>query len=62
MRRLEERTLIYSALLVMCGMAALILGAEAGTYTFMQIAAVIEFMYWLGSSRRLKPRRRFQLN
>ena len=62
MNKLEQRVLIYTALSLLCGMAAIFLGAAAGIYTFMQIAAVIEFIYWFGSSRRLRARRRFQLS
>ena len=62
MNKLEQRMLIYTALIILCGLAAILIGAAAGIFTFMQIAAVIEFIYWLGSSRRLKSRRRFQLS
>lgn len=62
MNKLEERLLIYGAVLVLCGIAAAFLGAAVGLYTFIQIAAVIEFTYWFGSPRRLRPGRRFQLN
>ena len=61
MTRLEERMLVYTALVILCSTAGAFLGLAAGLYTFMQIAAVIEFVYWFGSSRRMKPRRRFQL-
>lgn len=61
MTTLEERLLIYSALAILCCVAGMLFGAAAGFYTFMQIAAVVEFIYWFGTSRRIKPVRRFQI-
>ena len=54
--------LVYTALAIVCCTAGAFLGLAAGIYTFMQIAAVIEFIYWFGASRRIKSPRRFQLN
>ena len=62
MGTLEERFLIYTALAILCCTAGAFLGAAAGIYTFMQIAAVIEVTYWLGSPSRTKGPRGLQLN
>ena len=61
MTKLEERILIYIALAILCCTISVFLGAAAGIYTFMQIAAVIEFIYWFGTSHRLRSVRRFQI-
>ena len=62
MNKLDERFLIYTALAILCCTASVFLGAAAGIYTFMQIAAVIEFIYWLGTPSRIKGARGLQLN
>ena len=62
MDTLEERFLIYTALAILCCTASAFLGAAVGMYTFMQIAAVIEVTYWLGSPSRTKGARGLQLN
>jgi hypothetical protein len=48
MSKLEERVLIYIALAVVCAFAAVFLGLWAAVLTFVQIAAVIEALYWFG--------------
>jgi hypothetical protein len=49
MDRTDQRFLVYVALLIVCCTIGSFLGLLAGTWTFVQIAAVIELMYWLGS-------------
>ena len=49
MDRSDERILVYTALLIVCCTIGSFLGLVAGAWTFLQIAAVIELMYWLGS-------------
>lgn len=61
MSNLDVRMLVYTALVILCSVIGVTLGLAAAVYTFMQIAAVTEFIYWFGSSRRMKGRRRFQL-
>ena len=48
MDTLDERFLIYSALLVLCAFAGVFLGLVAASWTFFQVAAVIELVYWIG--------------
>jgi len=50
MDTLDERLLIYSALLILCSTAGVFVGLAAGLWSFVQIVAVIEFMYWIGTS------------
>jgi hypothetical protein len=47
MDNLEERFLMYSALLVLCGTLSIFVGPTAGVWTFIQIATVIEIIYWI---------------
>ncbi len=49
MDTLEERFLIYSALLILCSTASVFVGLAAGFWSFVQIAAVIELIYWIGT-------------
>ena len=49
MDTLDERFLIYAALLILCSAASVFVGLAAGLWSFVQIAAVIEFMYWIGT-------------
>ncbi len=48
MTKLEERILIYTALAVVCSVAGVFVGLMAGVLTFVQIAAVIEALFWFG--------------
>ncbi len=48
MKTLDERFMIYSALVILCCTSSVFFGVTAGIWSFVQIAAVIEFMYWLG--------------
>ncbi len=58
MTKLEERVLIYTALAVVCSFAGVFAGFWAGALTFLQIAAVIEGLFWFGIPRQdsYKPR------
>ena len=48
MTNIEERILIYIALAVVCAFVGVFAGAALGGLTFLQIAAVIEALYWFG--------------
>jgi len=52
MKTLDDRFMIYFALLILCCTSSIFLGLAAGLFSFIQIAAVIEFMYWLGTQAR----------
>ena len=58
MTGLEERIVIYIALAVMCAFVGVFAGLVAATLTFLQIAAVIEAVFWFGLPRpRVSPHR-----
>ncbi len=44
----DERILVYMALTVICAFVAVFAGATAAGFTFIQIAAVIEALFWFG--------------
>lgn len=46
----DERRLVYTALTLVCGAVAVLLGIEAGIWTFIQMTGATELMYWLGSA------------
>lgn len=46
MAAVEERFLIYTALLVLCATSGAFLGPVAALCTFVQVAAIIELVYW----------------
>ena len=46
METVEERFLIYTALMILCATIGTFLGLAAGFWSFVQIAAVIELIYW----------------
>lgn len=48
MTSIEERVLIYIALAVICSVVSVFAGLMAGGLTFIQIAAVIEALFWFG--------------
>ncbi|MBE9538827.1 MAG: hypothetical protein IMF06_07065 [Proteobacteria bacterium] len=48
MKTLDERFLIYSALVILCCTSSVFFGLAAGFWSLIQITAVIEFMYWIG--------------
>lgn len=45
----DERWLVYTALVVVSSLVAMLLGIEAGAWTLVQMTAATELMYWLGS-------------
>ena len=47
MNKWGERFLIYTALAVLCGMTAAFAGTTAAVWSFVQVAAVIELIYWI---------------
>lgn len=47
MNKWGERFLIYTALAVLCVMTAAFAGGAAGFWSFVQVAAVIELIYWM---------------
>lgn len=51
MTAIEERVLIYTALAVVCAFVGVFAGPAAGVLTFIQIAAVIEALFWFGVPR-----------
>ncbi len=48
MNRVDERFLVYTALVVLCSTLSVFLGPALGAWTFAQVALVIEILYWLG--------------
>ena len=52
MNILDERFVIYTALVLLCSIASVFLGMAAGLWSFLQIAAVIELLYWVGLAAR----------
>lgn len=48
MSTIEERILIYTALAVVCAFVGVFAGMVLGALTFLQIAAVIEALFWFG--------------
>ena len=51
MTAIEERVLVYTALAVVCAFVGVFAGPMAGVFTFVQIAAVIEALFWFGVPR-----------
>ncbi len=51
MTTIEERILIYIALAVVCAFVGVFASAAIGGLTFLQIAAVIEALFWFGMPR-----------
>jgi hypothetical protein len=60
MTNLEERVLIYIALAVVCAFLGTFAGFVAGALTFIQIAAIIEALFWFGVPRPGVSRHRQQ--
>ena len=52
MSKLEERVLIYIALILLCSLASVFMGLTAGSWSFVQMASVIELMYLIGGPDR----------
>lgn len=55
MNKLSERFLIYTALAVLCAMTAAFAGTAAGIWSFVQIVAVIELIYWMARPAGKSP-------
>jgi hypothetical protein len=49
MNKLSEKFLVYTALVVLCVLAAAFTGTAAAIWSFVQIVAVIELIYWIAS-------------
>ncbi|GHD20110.1 hypothetical protein GCM10007052_29080 [Halioglobus japonicus] len=47
MNKWGERFVIYTALAVLCGMTAAFAGTAAALWSFLQVLAVIELIYWI---------------
>ena len=47
MNKWGERLLIYAALALLCTMTATFAGGAAGFWSFVQVTAVIELIYWM---------------
>ena len=47
MNMMDKRIMIYTALALLCSTASVFLGLAAGFWSFIQIAAVIEALYWV---------------
>jgi hypothetical protein len=47
MDNLDERFLVYTALLILCSFLSVLVSLPAGIWTFLQIATVIEIIYWI---------------
>jgi len=52
----KERKLIYTVLLLMSVACGAIFGVAAGLWTLVQVAVVIELMFWLGASGKQRSR------
>ena len=56
MTPIEERVLIYIALAVVCAFVGVFTGFAIAAMTYLQIAVVIEALYWFGLPRPAKHR------
>jgi hypothetical protein len=52
MNKLEEKVLIYSALVCLCSVTSLFLGVAAAGWTFIMMATVIELLFLFADPRR----------
>ena len=57
MNKLGERFLIYAALAGLCALTAAVVGTAAGLWSFLQVVAVIEFIYWIATPAGKSPPR-----
>ncbi|RLQ23054.1 hypothetical protein DWB85_03490 [Seongchinamella sediminis] len=57
MNKLGTRSLIYTALAALCALTAAVVGTAAGLWSFLQVVAVTEFIFWLANPDK-KPRTR----
>ncbi len=55
MNRVKERFVIYAALALLCGLTAAFIGTAAGLWSFVQVVAVIEFIYWIAKPNSNTP-------
>ncbi|PLW66703.1 hypothetical protein [Pseudohalioglobus lutimaris] len=49
MNKLGERFLIYGTLAMLCALTAVVVDEAAGLWSFIQVVAVIELIYWIAS-------------
>ncbi len=47
MHTIGERSVIYTALLILCGMTAVAVSPAAGVLSLLQVVLVIELINWL---------------
>jgi hypothetical protein len=52
---LEQRSIVYAALALLCAMVAPLIGLTAVSWSFLQMVAVIELTYWFGTPVRQSP-------
>lgn len=52
MNTLEQRSIIYAALALLCAMVVPVVGAAAVSWSFLQVVAVIELTYSVGQPAR----------
>jgi hypothetical protein len=52
MNKLEERVLIYSALVCLCSITSVFLGVVAAGWTFIMMVTVVELLFLLADPRR----------
>ena len=52
MNTLQQRSIIYAALALLCAMVAPLSGVVAISWSFLQVVAVIEVTYWFGTRAR----------
>lgn len=57
MNKLGERFLIYGTLAALCALTAVVVDRAAGLWSFVQVVAVIELIYWIVSPARSSQRR-----
>lgn len=55
MNKLGERFLIYTALALLCALTGAVVGTAAGLWSFVQVVAVIEFIYWIARPAGKSP-------
>ena len=58
MQRKDERTLIYIALLLIGSVVGLVMGSSAALWTVLQVAIVVELLFWLGTPAQSQRERR----
>ncbi len=51
MQDMQERKLVYTALLIACAVIALGAGPLVGLWSFLQVGVMIELACWLGLQR-----------